>query len=69
MKQEDLINKITRPLRDGIHPCLSLYPMFADLREQLGLLFCELEAEKCDGLAIKPKEIAREINLDFAASM
>lgn len=35
-----------KPLRDGIHPCLSLYLTFTDIREQLGLLFCELEAEK-----------------------
>ena len=34
MKQEDLIDKVTKPLRDGIHPCLSLYPTFTDLEAE-----------------------------------
>jgi hypothetical protein len=46
MKREDLYDKVTRPLRDAIRPCLSIYPTFIDLREQLSLLFWELEAEK-----------------------
>jgi hypothetical protein len=35
-----------KPLRDGIRPCLSLYPTFTELREHLSLLFWEVEAEK-----------------------
>jgi hypothetical protein len=46
MKREDLYEKVTKPLRDAIRPCLSLYSTFTDLREQLSLLFWELEAEK-----------------------
>ncbi len=39
MKREDLFNKVIKPLQDGIHPCLPLYPTFTDLREQLSLLY------------------------------
>jgi hypothetical protein len=45
-KREDLYEKVTKPLRDSMRPCLSLYPTFTDLREQLSLLYWELEAEK-----------------------
>ena len=49
MKREDLFDKATKLLRDGIRPCFSLYPTFMNLREQLSLLYWELEAEKnCD---------------------
>ncbi len=46
MKREDLFDKATKPLQDGIRPCLPLYPTFTDLHEQLSLLYWELEAEK-----------------------
>jgi Zinc knuckle len=46
MKREDLFDKVTKPLRDVMRPCLSLYPTFTDFREQLSLLYWELEAEK-----------------------
>jgi hypothetical protein len=39
VKREDLYEKVIKPLRDGIRPCLSLYPTFTDLREQLSLLY------------------------------
>ena len=44
--REDLFDKVMKPLRDGMRPTLSLYPTFMDFREQLSLLYWELEAEK-----------------------
>ena len=46
MMREDLFDKITKPLRDSMRSILSLYPTFTDFREQLRLLYWELEAEK-----------------------
>jgi hypothetical protein len=46
MMREDLFDKVTKPLRDTMRPTLSLYPTFTDFREQLSLLYWELEAEK-----------------------
>jgi len=46
MKREDLFDKVTKSLRDTMRPTLSLYPTFTDFREQLSLLYWELEAEK-----------------------
>ena len=46
MKREDLFNKVMKPLRDTMRPTLSLYLTFMDFREQLSLLYWELEAEK-----------------------
>jgi hypothetical protein len=39
MKREDLFDKITKPLRDVMRPCLALYLTFTDFREQLSLLY------------------------------
>jgi len=36
---EDLYEKVTKPLREAIHPCFSLYPTFTNLQEQLSSLF------------------------------
>jgi hypothetical protein len=45
-KREDLLEKITKPLREGIRPCLNLIPTFADLRKILRLIFWDIEVEK-----------------------
>src|SRR5262249_33795864 len=46
MKREDLFDNVIKPLRHEILPYLSFYSTFTDLREQLNLLYWELEAEK-----------------------
>ena len=62
---QDMLQPLANAYNDP-HRKAKVHALYRDLhlREQLGLLFCELEAEKCDGLAIKLKGIAREINLD-----
>ena len=45
-KRNDLLDKITKPLPEGIRPHLDLVPTFGDLREKLGLIFWDIEAEK-----------------------
>ena len=46
MMRDDLFDKVTKPLRDGIRSSLPFYPTVTGLRQQLSLLFWELEAEK-----------------------
>jgi hypothetical protein len=47
-KREDLLDKIIKPLREGVRPCLDLVPTLADLHKILGLgfIFWNIEAEK-----------------------
>ena len=37
-KRKDLHEMITKPLREGILPCLDLVPTFSDLRKKLPLI-------------------------------
>jgi len=45
-KRDDLLDKVTKPLREGIRPCLDMVPTFNALRKKLGLIFWDIEAEK-----------------------
>ena len=45
-KRDDLLDKVTPALREGIRPCLDMVPTFTTLRKKLGLIFWDIEAEK-----------------------
>src|SRR5579871_1484042 len=43
---DDLLDKVTKSLREGVRPCLDMVPTFNALRKKLGLIFWDIEAEK-----------------------
>lgn len=45
-KREDLLDKVSKPLREGVRPCLDLLPTYNGLKKKLGLIYWDIEAEK-----------------------